>query len=146
MADFLTDLASRADLDGDQAHRGVGALLNVLKNRLDPAAFAHVQQAIPDSSQILSRFEESMRSTGGAGALAAVKNAAGKLFGGGEEDPAAAIKSQFANLGLSTEQIRNLLPKLHDMLANKLPPHVLDQIKEHIPGFGSVAEVETQKV
>ncbi len=31
MADFLSDLASRAGLEGDQAHRGVGALLNSLK-------------------------------------------------------------------------------------------------------------------
>jgi hypothetical protein len=46
----------------------------------------------------------------------------------------------FASQVLSADQLKGLLPKLHDMLADKVPPHVLDQIRQHIPGFGPAAE------
>jgi len=73
MADFLTELASKAGLEGNEAHHGVGALLSMLKERLDPAAFAHLQNAIPNSGQMLSRFKDKMQMTGG-GVLSAVKS------------------------------------------------------------------------
>jgi hypothetical protein len=143
MADFLTELASRAGLEADQAHHGVGALLAMLKERLDPDAFAHLQNAIPNSGQILSGFEDKMHLTGG-GVLAAVKSIAGKFLGGREQDSAAAMEEHFGKAGLSAEHLQSLLPKLHEMVANKLPPQVLDQIREHVPGFGATADAETQ--
>jgi hypothetical protein len=142
MADFLSELASKAGLEGDQAHQGVGAVLAMLKERLDPAAFAHLQNAIPNSKDMLSRCEDTMVSAGG-GVLAAVKSAAGKLLGG-EQDPAAALASRCASAGLTPEHLRSLLPKLHEMLAGKVPPHVLDQIKKHVPAVGAPAEAEAQ--
>jgi hypothetical protein len=142
MADFLTELASKADLESDEAHHGVGALLSMLKERLDPAAFAHLQNAIPNSGQMLSRFEDKMQMTGGV--LAAVKSVAGKLLGAGEQDPAASSESHFDRAGLSPDQLKNLLPILHGMLANRLPRQVLDQIRKHVPGFGPADDAETQ--
>jgi hypothetical protein len=153
MADFLTELASRAGMDGDQAHQGVGALLAMLKSRLDPAAFAHVQNAIPDSDQMLSGYEDKKQWASG-GLLDVVKGMAGKLLGSGEQGPAATgdeqepaggIEAHFARIGLTPEHIQSLLPKLHDMLAGKLPPGVLDQIKQHVPAFGPAVEEEVQQ-
>ena len=66
MADFLTELASKAGMEGDEAHHGVGALLAMLKERLDPEAFAHLQNAIPNSGQMLSGFEDKMQLAGSA--------------------------------------------------------------------------------
>jgi hypothetical protein len=142
MADFLTELASKAGLEGDEAHHGVGALLSMLKERLDPAAFAHLQNAIPNSGQMLSRFEDKMQMTGGS-VLAAVKSVAGKVLGAGQ-DSAAVLESHFERVGLTPDQLKGLLPKLHGMLADKLPPQVLDQIRKHVPGFGPADDAETQ--
>jgi hypothetical protein len=142
MADFLTELASKAGLEGDETHHGVGALLSVLKERLDPAAFAHLQNAIPNSGQMLSRLEDKMQMAGG-GVLSAVKSVAGKVLGAGQ-DSAAVLESHFDKVGLTPDQLKGLLPKLHGMLANNLPPQVLDQIRKHIPGFGPEDEAETQ--
>jgi len=143
MADFLKELASKAGLEGDQAHQGVGALLAMLKERLDPEAFAHLQNAIPNSGQMLSGFEDKMQ-LAGSGVLAAVKSIAGKWLGGGEQDSAATMEDHFDKAGVSPEHLKSLLPNLHGMLANKLPPEVLEQIKEHVPGFGPTADAETQ--
>jgi hypothetical protein len=141
MADFLSELASKAGLDGDQVHRGVGAVLAMLKERLDPAMFAHLQKAIPNSEDMLARCEDTTESAGD-GVLAAVKSMAGKLLGGGEQDIAATLANRCASVGLTPEHLQSLLPKLHEMLAAKLPPHVLDQIKEHIPASGGTADAE----
>ena len=142
MAEFLSDLAAKAGLDSDQAHQGIGALLAMLKSRLDPAAFAHVQKAIPNSDEMLSGYEDKKQWASSGGLLDAVKGMAGKLLGG-SSDKTAALESQFASIGLSPDHLKSLLPKLHDALASKLPPQVLDQLKQHVPGFGPAVEQET---
>jgi hypothetical protein len=144
MADFLTELSSAAGLEGDQAHQGVGAFLAMLKNRLDPAAFAHVQKAIPDSDQMVAGYEDKKQWAGG-GLLDAVKGMAGKLLGGSEQDQAAGVEDQFARIGLTPDHIQSLLPKLHDMLAGQLPPGVLEQIQQHVPAFRPAVEEEVEQ-
>jgi|SRR6516162_9933623 hypothetical protein len=135
MADFLSELASGAGLEADQTHHGVGALLAILKSRLNPEAYAHVKNAIPNSEGALSAFQDKAASAD-SGFMDTMKNMAGKLFGRQES---AALQEHFASAGLSLAQLQCLLPRLHDMLAGKVPPHVLDQIKQHVPGFGPAA-------
>src|SRR6516165_7004817 len=112
MSGFLTEVASRAGLDSDRAHQGVGALLATLKDRLDPAAFSHVRKAIPDSEDMLSAAEAKMRESGGL--LDVVKSVTEKLLGGKEAQGDAAdtsVESSFASVGLSPEHLKNLLPQ-----------------------------------
>jgi hypothetical protein len=136
MADFLSDLASGAGLADDEAHHGVGALLALLKSRLNPEAYGHVKNAIPNAERMLSDFQDKAESAGG-GLMDAVKGMAGKLFGRQDN---AALQDHFSLAGLSADKLKSLLPQLHDMLAGKIPPHVLDQIKQHVPGFGPAGE------
>jgi hypothetical protein len=136
MADFINELASKAGLEGDQAHSGIGALLAMLKSKLTPEAFSHLTRAIPGSEQMLSAFADKAQSSGG-GMFDVIKNMAGKVFGG---EDAAALKSHLSSVGLSTDHLDSLLPKLHDMVASKLPADVLTQIKEHVPGFSPSEE------
>jgi hypothetical protein len=144
MANFLSNLAAKAGMEDDQAHQGIGALLTMLKSRLDPEAFAHLQNSIPNSEQMLATFEDK-KQWASAGLLDAMKGIAGKVLGG-EQDPQAAIKSHFASVGLSPHHLKSLLPNLHEVLASKLPPQVLEQIKQHVPGFGQGVEEETHQV
>jgi hypothetical protein len=144
MADFLTELASGAGLEPDQAHQGVGALLAMLRARMDPAAFSHVRNSIPNSDEMVSGFEDK-KQWASEGTLDAIKGMASKLLGGSEQDPNAALSSYFGSIGLSPDRLKSLLPKLHEMLASKLPPEVLDQIRQHVPGFGQEVEEEVHQ-
>lgn len=141
MADFLSDLASGAGLEDHEAHHGVGALLALVKSRLSPEAYAHLKEAIPNSEHMLSAFQDKAGSSGG-GLMEAVKGMAAKVLG---QQGGTAIQEHFAGAGLSAEQLQSLLPRLHDMLADKIPPQILEQIKQHVPGFGPAAEPAAPK-
>jgi hypothetical protein len=141
MADFLNELASDSGLENHEAHHGVGAMLAFLKDRLNPEVYAHLKNAIPNSEQMLSAFQDKAESAGG-GFLDALKGIAGKLFG---EQGGAAPPDQSDGAALSADKLRSLMSSLHDMLAGKIPPHVLDQIKQHVPGFGPAAEHAEEK-
>ena len=54
MADFLSELASGVGLEDEQAQHGVGALLSTLKSKLDPEAFAHLKNSIPNCEEMVS--------------------------------------------------------------------------------------------
>jgi hypothetical protein len=135
MADSLNELASGTALEGDQAQHGVGALLALLKDRLSPEAYDHLKNAVPDSEKALSAFEAKAGSTGG-NIIDTVKNMAGKLLGRQE---GAAVQDHFASVGLSADQLQSFLPRLYEMLAAKLPPNIMEQIKQHVPGFEPAA-------
>jgi hypothetical protein len=139
MSNFLTDLAEKSGLEADQAHQGVGSLLALLKDRLDPAAFAHLKNAIPNCDDLLSAIQTKMQSTSG-GVLDAVKSMAGKLFAGADQGTATAVDPDSESSGLTPEHVKSLLPSLHEMLASKLPPEVINQIREHVPGFGPASD------
>jgi hypothetical protein len=40
----------------------------------------------------------------------------------------------------TAEHLKSLLPHLHEMLASRLPPDVMEQIKQHVPGFAQAME------
>jgi uncharacterized protein (DUF2267 family) len=132
MADFLSDLAAKAGLNSEQTSQGVSALLASLKSRLSPEAFAHLKNAIPGSEAMLASVQENAESAG-AGLVESVKNVAGKIWSGAKQAPTAL--AGLTSAGWSGDQVKNFLPKLHDMLANKLPENVLAQIQEHLPGL-----------
>jgi hypothetical protein len=144
MADFLSDLAAKAGLDRDQAHQGLGGLLALLESRLGPDAFAHLKAAIPNSDSMLASAQDKI-GPGGAGLVEGLKNLAGKLLGGGGPDLGAALQNHLSSAGVSADQLNNFLPKLREMLAGKLPPNVLQQIEEHLPGFSPAEEATVAK-
>jgi len=139
MSDFIKELASQSGLDSDQAHEGLGNLLAVLKDRLDPAAFAHLKNAIPNCDDLLSAIQTKMQSASG-GLLDAVKDMAEKLIGGTDEGPSTAVETESESPASASDLRKGLLPKLHEMLAKKLSSDVVDQIQNHVPGFGPATE------
>jgi hypothetical protein len=136
MAELQTDPASGPGLEEGEAPHGMGAVLALLKDRLNPEAFAHLKNHIPNADGMLSAFQNKDDAAGG-GILDTVKEMAGKLFGRQES---ADSQAQLAGAGLSADHLQSLLPRLHDMLAGKVPPDVLAQIKQHLPGFGPAAK------
>jgi hypothetical protein len=134
MPSFLEELAAKAGLESDQVQKGVGALLTMLKSKLDAPAFAHLQNSIPNADDALSQFKSKMAANPG-GLLDAMKGVAGKVFSKDDPGTSPDLRSHLSSAGISTDQLSNLLPALHEMVAGKLPPQVVDQIRKHVPGF-----------
>jgi hypothetical protein len=134
MSELVNQLALDSGLNQDQAKVGLGAILGMLKHRLDPQAFSKLSGAIPNAGDMVSAFESKLPA-GAGGVVETVKNLAGKLFGGGQ-DATGALQSHLGGLGVNADQFKSLVTKLYGLLANKLPPELLEQIKRYLPGFG----------
>jgi uncharacterized protein (DUF2267 family) len=139
MASFLEELADKAGLRSDQAHQGVGALLTMLKDRLDPETFSRLQQSIPNAAEVLAKCQSKAQEAKG-NLLDALKEISGKLLGGSNQDAIAAVQSHFANFGLSADHLKSLLPALGETLAKRLPPDLMNQIHMHVPGLDRSTE------
>ena len=140
MAEFIEELSAKTGIETDQAHQGVGALLSLLKEHLDPEAFEQLKQAIPGSQGMLTALEEKFAGSGLLNAVKAVAARFGGGGGGGGDDRFGALEGQLAGLGLTPDHLKSLLPKLHDLVRDKLPPEVVEQIQQRFPEFDRAAE------
>jgi hypothetical protein len=128
MADFLSDLAAKSGINVDQAKQGMGALLNILKDKLPANVFSQVQAAVPGADNLMASAEGCCA---GGGVLEAVKGMAGKLFGGGASTATALATLQES--GVSAEQGQKFLHNAVEFLKAKLPEGVMKQISPLIP-------------
>ena len=133
MADFISDLATKAGVSPDLARKGVGAILALFKDKLPAGAFAQVQSAIPNASNLMAGAQAALQEAPSGGVLGAVGDAVSKLFGGG----AAELASHLTHLGFSADQLKSFLPGVLEFLKNKLPPDVVKQVSAFLPGVGS---------
>jgi len=133
MADLISDLATKAGVSPDLARKGVGAILALFKDKLPAGAFAQVQSAIPNASNLMAGAQAALQEAPSGGVLGAVGDAVSKLFGGS----AAELASQFTHLGFSADQLKSFLPGVLEFLKNKLPPDVVKQVSVFLPGVGS---------
>ena len=127
MSDVVSDLAAKSGISTEQAKKGLGAVLSYAKQSLPEDAFAQVSAAVPGSDQIMAAAGPHEESSGGV--IGAIKNAAGKLFGGG----GAALLSRLSSLGLSAEQAQSFLPRVMAFLKGKLPESVAKQVGGLLP-------------
>jgi uncharacterized protein (DUF2267 family) len=132
MADLIPDLAAKAGVSPDQAAKGVGAILALLKDKLPAGSFSQVQSAIPDASNLMAAAQTPQESPGG-GFLGAVGGVVSKLVGGG----AGALASRFTQLGFSADQLKQFLPGVLEFLKGKLPADVVKQVSALLPGVGT---------
>jgi hypothetical protein len=144
VAEFIDELSEKTGIETDQAHQGVGALLSLLKEHLDPQAFEQVKQAIPGAQGMLAALEEKFAGSGLLNAVKAVASHFGggsaSASGGGGDDRLGALEGQLAGLGLTPDHLKSLLPKLHELVGDKLPPEVVEQIRQRFPEFDRAAE------
>ena len=131
MADLVTELASKAGVSADQARKGVGAVLEFLKNKLPGADFTHIQKAIPGADQMIADAEQVPASS--SGFLGKIGDVAGKLFGGGGGE----MMNKLANTGMSADQISGFFATLFEKIKNLLPAGLIEKIKSHIPGLAT---------
>jgi hypothetical protein len=131
MADFISDLATKAGISPDQAEKGIGALLAVFKDKLPAGSFSQVLSAIPNGNKLMAAAQAPQEDSGGI--LAAVGGAVSKLVGGS----AGELTNRFSNLGFSADQLKRFLPGAMEFLKSKLPADVVKQISALLPGVAT---------
>jgi hypothetical protein len=129
MADTITELASKCGISPDMAKKGLGTLLAALKHALPTESFAKIEAAIPGASDMVADAQEQGTAPSG-GILGAIKDMAGKLFGGGSFE---ALAAHFGQLGFSHDQIKSFIPHVVEFLESKLPPELMKHVRALLP-------------
>jgi hypothetical protein len=127
MADIVTDLAGKSGLSPELVRKGLGAILEVFKDKLPADTFAKISSAVPGAEGLMATAKSSAETSGGV--LSAVTGAVGKLFGGS----AAEMASKLTHLGFSAEQLQAFLPKVLEILRSRLPADVVSKIGGLLP-------------
>jgi hypothetical protein len=129
MADIITELASKCGISPDMAKKGLGSLLAALQHALPADSFAKIESAIPGAANMVADAKAQGEATSG-GILGAIKDMAGKLFGGGSP---AALVAHFEKLGFSPDQVKNFIPRVVEFLKSRLPPDMMKHITALLP-------------
>lgn len=139
MSDPISALQSQTGLEGDLVTKGLGAVLNFLKEQLPEDLFAKVEAAIPRVGETISAFLAGKKDPG---MLGKVGDLIGGLFGG-RAGELPSLFEMLAATGLSVDQAREFLPKVLELLKSRLPDDVLEQIMGRLPGLGPMLQEAT---
>src|SRR5262249_38212943 len=104
MSDTANTVSSETGLPMDMVHKGLGAILDFLRQQLGAETFDQIRAAVPNATDFLNRFESSPEAAGGGGLLGALTGLASKFLGGGAGDLSKLLEN-FAKLGFKPEQI-----------------------------------------
>jgi len=138
MADSPNALSSELGLSSDLVHKGLGAILDFLRQHLGDEMFNRIQAAIPNATDFLQRFESAPDESGGGGLLGALTGLASKFLGGGAGDLSKLFES-FAKLGFKPEQIESFLPRALEFIKSHLPADLVQQILSKLPALAKAA-------
>jgi hypothetical protein len=137
MSDLANQLATETGVTGEQAHKGLGALLSFLKEQLGDENFQKLEAAIPGAASMISSFEAAQGTSQG-GLFETVAALAGKLFGG-KAGGGAELLAALSKLGFQPGQIEAFLPKALEFLKNHLPPELVERVMASLPGLAKPA-------
>jgi hypothetical protein len=129
MADILTELESKCGISRDMVKKGLGTLLAAFQHALPADGFAKIEALIPGAADMLADAKAQGEASSG-GILGAIKDMAGKLFGGGSS---AALAAHFGKLGFSPDQIKHFITHVAEFLKGKLPPDMMKHITALLP-------------
>jgi hypothetical protein len=143
MPDTVNDLSSDTGLPVDLVHKGLGAILDFLRQHLSAETFERIGQAIPNSAEFLQHFESAAEAPGGAGLLGALGSLAAKFLGGGPGDVAKLLES-FGSVGLKPEQIEAFLPRALAFVQSHVPAELVEQILAKVPALAQFAGAKAE--
>jgi uncharacterized protein (DUF2267 family) len=136
MADFLTDLAGKADISPEQAKQGMGAILSALKEQLPPESAAKLQKAVPGAEEMMAEAAKAPEPSGGD-VLERAKGALNKVMGG---EGSGALLTKLAGLGVSSEQLQKFMSGALAFLKEKLPAEAASKLGALVPGEPATAK------
>ena len=129
MADIITELASKCGISPEMAKKGLGILLAALKHALPAESFAKIEGAIPGAASMLADTEAQGEPSSG-GVLGAIKDMAGKLFGGGSP---AALAAHFEKMGFAPDKVHHFISRVVEFLKDRLPPDMMKHVTALLP-------------
>jgi hypothetical protein len=129
MADIASELASKCGISTEQAQKGLGAVLGLIKSKLPAETYAKISAAVPGADSMMSATDDTSAQASG-GVVGAVKDVVGKLFGGGGAE---ALIAKFGQVGMTPDQISGFISKLKEYFKGKLPENVVSQISGLLP-------------
>ena len=129
MADVITELAGKCGISPEMAKKGLGTLLAAFKHALPAESFARIEGAIPGAADMLADAEARGDAPSG-GILRAIKDMAGKLFGGGSP---AALAAHFEKMGFAPDKVHHFISRVVEFLKDKLPPDMMKHITALLP-------------
>lgn len=130
MADIINEMASKCGISPEMAKKGLGTLLAAFKHVLPAEGFAKIENAIPSAADMMAETQAQGEASSG-GVLGAIKDMAGKLFGGGGSPDA--LAAHFGKLGFSADQFENFIPRVVEFLKGKLPPDLMKHVSALLP-------------
>jgi hypothetical protein len=143
MPDTANAVSAETGLPTDMVQKGLGAVLDFLRQHLGEETFERVQAAIPNATDFLNRFESSAEAGGGGGLLGALTGLASKLLGGGAGE-LTKLAEGFAKLGFKPEQIEAFLPRAIAFIKSHLPADLFQQILAKLPGLAQAVEAKAE--
>jgi hypothetical protein len=129
MADIVNELASKCGISPDMARKGLGMLLATFKHAVPAEHFAKIESAIPNAGEMVADAQAHGEASSG-GLFSALKDMAGKLFGGGGSE---ALTEQLGKFGLSADQAKCFLPHAVETLRSKLPAELMHHVDALLP-------------
>jgi len=103
-------LMQRTGVTADQAQGGAGALFQVAKSKMQPDAFAQLEQAVPGMNEMLGAVPTQTQPSGGlAGRLSSIAGASGGTAGN-----LVAVVSAFQQQGMSPAMVQQFVPVVID--------------------------------
>jgi uncharacterized protein (DUF2267 family) len=132
MTDIISSLASHAGISQDMARKGMGAVLEMCKNKLPAEAYSKVSAAIPGADGMIAAAADQPPSASApqsGGMVDSLTSSIGKIFGG----PGGELAGKLSAVGFSAEQLKGFLPPVFEFLKDKVPPDALKKISSMLP-------------
>jgi hypothetical protein len=124
----ISALAGTVGIPVDTFKGGIGAILNLLKQKLPADLFGQVHEKVPEASAMMESAGKAPDAPGGlAGAVGGMLGSAGGI---------AVLMNKLGALGLSVEQIKKFLPQALEFMKAYLPASLLSQVSAAVQKEG----------
>ncbi|MDG3003345.1 DUF2780 domain-containing protein [Paludisphaera mucosa] len=136
MSEILQSLARAAGVDSGSVEKILGGVLALLKDKVDPEAYAAVESKIPDAQRLAS---EASGPSASGGILGQFAEMAGKVLGSGSGGGESAdLLGRFLKLGIPVSTLTAVLPQILKFLSTHLPADILSQVAKALPAIPGV--------
>lgn len=135
--DIAAIIAGKTGLSPDLCQKGLGVILVGLR-KFAPDLYTQVSGYLPESGQAESAYNAAEASDSGDGVMGALGGLASKVMGGKAGD-AGELMQMFGKAGFSPAQAKEFAGPAMESLKGKLPPELVDQVCERVPGIKTVS-------
>ncbi len=137
MQDLIARIVAELGVDEGLAQKAVGAVLSVLKRHAEQSDMSALLAAMPGAQDLLAGFEAaeggsgSGSRSGGGGLLGSLAGTLGGSLGG-------ALGGSLSTLlksGLDQDELKQLLPMLHDYAKEQAGDELVGRVVAAVPGL-----------